>query len=158
MTITTSCDELDELTEFDVDTTLQQNVQVSVANGEFNETITINLADDPDIADNLDKIESVTINGAVYMVSSFTGDAETTGVVTVNAAGQAFGPFDHSFQQDLATQKSFFIGDSETLEPVRANLAANNMLTLTISGTASDDIDNLELSIELDVTVRVDAA
>ena len=108
-----SCDEVDELTQIDLDATFTEEVTINLTqdNTNINGSVNINLADDPDLADYLSNIEDVEITEASYKIKNYVGVEEATGSITATAASQNFGPYDHTFFTDAQNGTVFEFND-----------------------------------------------
>ena len=87
----TSCDSIDELTEFDFNTTINEQLAVSVPAGEelaLNETMVINIVNN-DTEEYLDVLQNVRITSFTYQFTNFSGDVNGTLVGTFVADGVA---------------------------------------------------------------------
>ena len=75
-----SCNELDELTEFDVSQNLNATLRVDItedSGGEpqsWSDSTTIDISDNAEIQANLDLIESVMINSLTFKILNFEGE------------------------------------------------------------------------------------
>jgi hypothetical protein len=152
----TSCDELDKLTEFDIDTTLTGVIPVDVDGGEnlvLNSSVRINIADGgQDIVDNLNKIEKVKINSLTYKVMNFSGD--DAGVMTVELFADAVKLGEHT----AVTVSSevgvvYTINDTTTLNAIASKLKSGFDVVFKVEGTATS---NPELGMMFDVEIKVD--
>ncbi len=150
-----SCDEVDELTQIDLNTTLIEEVQVTLSenNASLSESLTINLADNDDIEPYLNQIESITVNSASYVIKDYNGLETATGSITVKANSEVFGPFQHTFFTDdqNATKFSF---EASRLNALSSSLSSNNQLSLDVDGT-QDQAQNANFSIEFTLEVDV---
>lgn len=155
----TSCDELDKLTEFDIDSTLRGAIPVEVDGGEnvvLNSNVTINIADGgQDIVDNLNKIEKVKINSMTYKVINFMGD--NAGVMTVEL-------FADSVKLDEHTNVTVFnevgveyaIDDTSTLNSIAGKLKNGFDVVFAVTGTSTSEggmFFDIEITLDIDVTV-----
>jgi len=154
----TGCDEVDELSEVDFSTTLSEEVPVTLSDTDtsINGSIFINLADNDDIEPYLSKIESISITSASYIIKNYIGEETATGTLTITAASQTFGPFQHTFFTDDQNGTSFSL-DSSGLNALANSLASNNQLSIQFSGTqdpAQNGSFNIEITIETEVTAQ----
>jgi len=150
-----SCDEVDELTEVDFDTTITKEVVVNLSqtNASLSENVSINLADNNDIEPYLSKIESVTVTSASYVIKDYNGIETATGSITANANSEVFGPFQHTFFTDdqNATVYSF---DASRLNALGNSLTSNNLLNINLNGTQNPP-QNANFTIEFTMEVEV---
>lgn len=160
-----SCDKIDELTEFDVDGNFTTTITVEVAedpNGEpqsFSQSGTINIAQNQDIQDNFNKIESIAINSLTYEITNFSG---VEGAVITNAS-ISFGATtiqvtDINVQQADADNQVFSVNNTQQLNAIAAALKNSPSLTVTISGSVNDTPVNFNVVVKANVTVTIDAA
>lgn len=153
-----SCDEVDELTEIDFSTTLSEEVSITLSDTDtsMNGSLNINLADNEDIEPYLSKIESISITSASYVIKNYVGEETATGALTITAASQTFGPFQHTFFTDAQSGTSFSL-DSSRLNALANSLASNNQLSIQFSGTqdpAQNGSFTLEITLETEVTAQ----
>lgn len=132
-----SCDEIDELTEVDFNTTITEEVSINFSDQStsFNETINIDLANNSDISPYLDRIEGIQITNATYQLSNYVGTAGATGTATVTSSGETFGPFSHDFDQDTQSMEDFPLTGATKLNTLESALRSNNQLSISISGS-----------------------
>ena len=152
-----SCDEVDELTRVDFNSTLTEEVQVTLSenNTSLSESLTINLADNDDIEPYLNQIESITVTSASYVIKDYNGLETATGSITVNANSEVFGPFQHTFFTDDQNATGFSL-DASRLNALSNSLSSNNQLSLDVDGT-QDPAQNANFSIEFTMEVEVTA-
>lgn len=154
-----SCDELDKLTEFDIDSTLTGTIPVDVAGGEMvilNNSVTINIADGgQDIVDNLNKVESVKINSMTYTVMNLFGD--NAGTITADLMANAIVLDTHTnavvFDQIGVVHT---IDDTTTLNNIANQLKNGSDVVLAITGTSTSEggmIFDIQVTVDIEVTV-----
>jgi hypothetical protein len=152
------CDEVEELTQVDFNSTLTEEVQVTLSenNAAFSESLSINLADNDDIEPYLNKIESITVTSASYVIKDYNGLETATGSLTVNANSEVFGPFQHTFFTDNQNATVFNF-DASRLNALGSSLSSNNQLSLNVNGTqdpAQDASFIVEFTLEVEVTAQ----
>ena len=157
-----SCSELDKLTEFNVTEDFSTSVGVSIADNagleaSVNESSTIDIAENEDIKDNLDLIESVTINALTYEISNFSG----TDGATITEASISFGDIsisvaDINLGEADTNNTVFTISDSDKIGNIANVLKSNNQLTVTVTGTISSTPASFDVVVNLDATVKID--
>ena len=152
-----SCEEVDELTQIDLNTTLTEEVQVTLSenNASLSESLTINLADNDDIEPYLNQIESITVTSASYVIKDYNGVETATGELTVSANSEVFGPFQHTFFTD-DQNSSVFNFDASRLNALSSSLSSNNQLSLNVNGT-QDPAQNANFTVEFTIDVDVTA-
>lgn len=159
----TSCDELDELTEVDFDATVTDIINVNPINGgvdvPLNNSVTIKLADaGGDVADYINKIESVTFNSLTYQVINFMGDPAGTMTVDIIADDVIMDTHtDVTVSSQVGTIHE--ITDTATLNAIASDLKNGNSVIFEIDGTATSAEGGMDFDIQvtLDVTVVADA-
>ncbi len=156
----TSCDELDELTEFDFNTTINEQLAVSVPAGEallLNETMVINIVNN-DTQDYLDVLQDVTITSFTYQFTNFSGDVNGTIVGDFVADGVVLLSHDMVVKQTVDAGTVFEITDVTTLNTIANKLKAGNDVLIGIVGESScEEVMSftIEFSIGLAVTADV---
>ena len=153
-----SCDEVDELTQVDLDATFTEEVTVNLSenNASINGNVNINLADDPDLVDYLSNIEDIQITEVSYKIKNYVGVEEATGTITAVAASQSFGPYDHTFFTDAQNGTSFVFEDVDKLNTVANTLQSTNQVDVQFSGTQAP-AQNGSFVIEITFKVTVTA-
>lgn len=158
-----SCDELDKLTEFDVTEDFRTSVSIVLEDNNggmassLNESSTIDIASNQDIKDNLDLIESITINALTYEISNFTGASGTTITqASINFADQSIAVDDINLSEADSNNTLFTISDSDKIGNIATYLKTNNVLTVTVSGTVSNTPASFDVIVDLDATVKID--
>lgn len=159
LSITVSCDEIDELTEFDTSFTLNESITISVPEGEevqtFSQNISLNLAEDQDVADNLSAIEEVSIQSLTYRYTDVTGNDEAQ---ISNAQFMIAGTtIDVESVNPTEAQGTIFtINDQEVLDAfsnaLRNNPEGSIMYTAQVQGAPVSFV----VEVELEVTVTID--
>jgi hypothetical protein len=153
----TSCEEIEELTEVDFNSTLTQEVSVTLSenNTSISESLTIRLADNEDIEPYLNQIESITVTSASYRIKDYNGIEMATGSIIVNANAEVFGPFQHTFFTDDQNATVFTLNPSQ-LNALASTLRSSNQLIVQFSGT-QDPAQNANFNIEFSIVVEVTA-
>ena len=152
-----SCDEIDELTKVDFNSTLTQEVSVTLSenNASISESLTIRLADNEDIEPYLNQIESITVTSASYVIKDYDGIEAATGSITVNTNSEVFGPFQHTFFADDQNNTKFSF-EASSLNALGSSLNSNNQLNLNVNGT-QDPAQNASFTVEFSIEVEVTA-
>jgi hypothetical protein len=158
-----SCDELDELTEFDIteDFTTTFNINIPEdSEGEpqsFSDSATIDITTNQEIQDNLDLIQDVDLNSLTFVIDNFVGaDGTTVTSASVSAAGTTVSIADINLQQADANGTVYEVADSALLNDIANILENNSQITVTISGTINNTPATFDVIVTLDVTVTVD--
>ncbi|WP_411893510.1 hypothetical protein [Winogradskyella sp. A2] len=155
-----SCDELDELTEVDFDTTLNENVAVTVPAGEdlvLNETMLINMSNS-DTENYMDVLQSVRITEFTYQLVNFTGDPNGTIVGNFVADGVELVSHDMVVKQEVDAGTVFAVTDVALLNSIASKLKNGNNVAIGLAGTSTcEDAMNftIAVTIELDITADV---
>lgn len=154
-----SCDEIDELTQIDLNTTFTEEVTINLTenNSNINGSVNINLADDPDLVDYLSNIEDIEITEASYKIKNYVGVEDATGSITATAASQSFGPYEHAFFTDAQSGTFFVFEDVAKLNTVANTLQSTNQVNIQFSGThapAQNGSFVIEVTFKLTVTAQ----
>ncbi len=159
--ISFSCDEIDELTEFDISTDYETTIEVSVPAGEdltFSDATTIDLVSDQDIQDNLDAVENIELNSLTYEIDNFVGvEGAMITEAAVTAAGITVNVADINLQAADASNQQFVIADTALLNTIASTLQNTTTVTVTLTGTVNEAPVDFEVILRLDITVTVDA-
>lgn len=155
--ISFSCDEVDELTEIDIDTSLTEVVTITFSEDNpesVNGTMLIDLSNNTQLQPYLDQIEDVEISSASYKFLNYVGSENASGTLSATAAGQNFGPFQHSFFSDTQNQTVFPFEGTTQLNLVADSILANNQVSIQFSGTQTPAQNgSLTLQVTMQVTV-----
>lgn len=155
-----SCDEVEDLTEFDFNTSLTEEftIPLTAENTSIDGSFTFNLEDNEDVADYLGNIESIEITNASYMIKNYVGTEEATGTISASAAAQEFGPYSHTFFTDAQNATVFEFTDTSKLNVVANSLLSNNQLNVVFSGTQNPaQVGSLTIEVTFDLTVTAQA-
>ena len=160
-----ACDAIDELTEIEVDTTITEDLTITVAEGEttFSESVSISI-DDEDVQDNLDKIENLQIETLTYQIISVSGTEDVIASGSFSAASSSFPWFSYSDGDTVNLTAAAAAGtvyeievDQTFVDAFEADLRNGATATLSASGTVSDAPVTFVVRITADVKVTVDA-
>jgi len=155
----TSCDELDELTEIDFDTTLNENLSVTIPEGDnltLNETMTFNMVNN-DTEDYMDLLETVRITSFTYQMINFTGDPDGTIVGAFVADGDTLLNHDIVVKDEVDAATVFEITDVAMLNSIASKLKNGQDVTLGITGNSScDEIMSFTIAITIDLDITAD--
>ena len=152
-----SCDELDELTEYDFNTTLTESFNVTVAEGEnpFTETMAANISNS-DTQDYLDVLQDVNITSFTYRIINFNGDNEGTIVGSFQADGQTL--VTHDIVVSDAVGTVFEVTDVSALNTIASKLKSGQNVIFALTGTGNCDpamTFTIEITIDLAITADV---
>lgn len=158
-----SCDELDELTEFDITEDFSTTYNISVPEDSegmpqsFSESATVDIASNADIQNNLDLIQNVALNSLTYEISNFTGAEDAT----LTEATLTFGTIsitlsDINLQQSDTENTVYEIADVSLLNAIADALENNIAIGASVTGTVSATPVVFDLIVNLDVTATID--
>ena len=153
-----SCDSIDELTEFDFNTTINEQLAVLVPAGEdliLDETMVINIVND-DTEEYLDVLQDVTITRFTYKLVNFTGDTNGTLVGDFVADGVALFSHDMVVKQTVDAGTVFEITDVSVLNSIANKLRAGNNVLIGIVGESSCD-EAMNFTIQLTIGLAITA-
>ena len=156
----TSCDEIDELTEVDFNTTLNEQLDVNIQAGEgsaLNETMLINIVNS-DTQDYLDVLQNVTITSFKYQLTNFSGDVN--GTITGNFVADGVELLNHNMvvKQTVDAGTVFEITNTTHLNSIASKLKAGDNVLIGIVGESNceEAMDfTINITIELAVTADV---
>lgn len=158
-----SCDEIDKLTEFDVTDDFSTTVNVSVpldSEGmpqSYTNSTTISIVSNQQINDNLNLIQSISLNSLAYEISNFTGAEGATlteASLNIGATNIAISNINLKASDDNNTVYS--IEDSGQINAIASALKTNPTITVTVSGTVSETPVSFDIIISIDTTVTID--
>jgi hypothetical protein len=155
----TACDEVDELTEIDFNTTLNESINVSVPAGEalvLNETTLINISNN-DTQDYIDALQDVSITSFTYRLVDFTGDPEGTVTGQFQADGITLVNHDMVVKDEVDAGTVFEVTDPALLNTVANKLKSGNNVAVGISGTSTcAEPMNFTIVMTLELAVTAD--
>ena len=155
-----SCDDLDELTEFDITEDFSATFNVNIPEGEsltFTQTSSINIASNQEIQDNLDLLQNVTLNSLTYEINNFVGvEGATVTEASINFSGTTIAVADINLQESDTNNTVYPIGDSAQLNAIANDLENNTEITATVTGTVNAAPVQFDVIVTLDVTVTID--
>lgn len=160
-----SCDAVDELTEIDVDTTITEDLTITVAEGQttFSESATISI-DDEDVQENLDKIENIEIESLTYEIISVSGSEDVIATGMFSVSSSTFPWFSYTDGDSVNLTAAAAAGtvyeievNEDVIDAFEADLRSGATATLSASGTVSAAPVTFTVRITADVKVTVDA-
>jgi hypothetical protein len=155
-----SCDDLDELTEFDITEDFSATFNIDVAEGEaltFAQTSSINIASNQEIQDNLDLLQDVTLNSLTYEINNFVGvEGATITEASLNFSGTTIAVGEINLQESDTNNTVYSVGDPAQLNAIANELENNTEITATVTGTVNAAPVQFDVIVTLDVTVTVD--
>lgn len=151
----TSCDELDDLTDVDFNTSVTERITVSLDDNEaLNNSVAINI-DNNDTHDYLSKIKSVKINSLTYKVMNFSGD--TSGRITANFIADGVTLATHT---DVVVYDEigvvYSIEDTAKLSAIAKKLKGGSNVTMSVTGTSINE-GGMDFLIEITLNLKVTA-
>ena len=157
-----SCDEIDELTEIDIEDNISTTVGVDVPDNQgaassFTRTSTLNLASSQEISDNLDLVQNVVVNSISYEITDYTGAPNAT----ISNASIAFGSTiiaisELNLEQADANNTIYSISNATDLAAISNALEANSILTVVVSAGIDNTPATFNVDVIMDVTVTID--
>lgn len=153
-----SCDELEELNQVDVKSTISQEgtITLSEDTSDFSENVVLNLSSSVELTPLLNRIEKIEIEEAYYELTNYEGADEATGSIEIVSSSQVFGPFSHNFSQDVQSGTQFNLANSTKLNILATNLKNANTLTISVSGS-QDPSQNGSLDVKVTLKLKVTA-
>ncbi|GAA4886494.1 hypothetical protein GCM10023311_07040 [Flaviramulus aquimarinus] len=158
-----SCDEIDKLTEIDVTDSFDETINVSVpeaTNGgpqAWSESITLDIASNQQIQDNLELIQDIEINALNFEISNFSGaeDAVLTDA-SISIDNFTFDISDINLKESDDNDVIISISDPTQLNALANYLKIKPSITVTISGQLSATPVDFDIIATLDVTITID--
>lgn len=162
-----ACDEAEELineiSEIDFTETVTRTFTVDLPEDsegevvEWTETTTIDIASNPEIADNLDLIKDVTINSLTYEIDNYSGVMDAT--VT-----QAFFEFngtsisveDINLNTSDANNTVYSISNTSLLNEIGDALQIDPVISISLGGIVSSTPVRFDVILNLETTVTAD--
>lgn len=157
----TSCDEVDELTEVDFNTTINESVFVTVPDGNIQGQIyDVNILNS-DTEEYVDLLEDVDITSFTYRLVNFNGDNQGTivgsflWIESIGADGQVLVNHDMVVSEEVNAGTVFEVTDVSYLNAIASQLKSGQDVYFGLGGTATCDPDmtfTIEITIELAIT------
>lgn len=132
-----TCDKVEEATTITVDSNEKITLSFNLTGGvSVAESITYDLSSNSDISKYLDNLKGVSIKEAYYVISGFSDNSSetVTGNFSFTLANQSFGPFAHTFKDDLASAKKTSF-DQTKLNAVGTKLFEDKKMMLSLEGS-----------------------
>lgn len=155
----TSCDEIDKLTEVDFNTTLNEQLNVTVPAGEnldLNRTMSINMVNSK-TEKYLDILQNVKIKSFTYQLTNFTGDF--SGTITGNFVADGIELLSHDMvvKQTVDAGTVFEVTNTSLLNSIASKLKAGNNISIGLVGKSScEEAMNFTINITIDLAVTAD--
>ena len=158
-----SCDDLDELTEFDITEGFSTSFNIDLPDlGEglpasISETATIDISSVQEIQNNLDLIQNIAINSLTYEIRDFTGvEGATVTEASLSFNGTSISVSDINLQESDDNNTVYEIEDLTLLNSIASALQNNPVITGTITGSVNATPVTFDVILNLDITVTVD--
>jgi hypothetical protein len=154
-----SCDELDELTEFDINEGFSGTITVDIPAESpltWSESVTIDISENQEISDNLDLIQDVVINSLTYQITNLSGQGTTVTEASFTFNGTSISVSDLDLVAADASGTVFEIQDTSLLNAIGNALENDPSITLGLSGTIDAVPVRFDVVIDLDTTVTID--
>jgi len=158
-----SCEELDELTEFDITEDFSTTYNISVPEDSegmpqsFSETAMVNIAENEEIQSNIDLLQDVTLNSLTYEISNFSGaEGATLTEATLNFGTISVTLSDINLQQSDIDNTIYEIADTNLLNAIADALENNITVGASVTGTVNATPVVFDLIVNLDVTATID--
>jgi len=155
----TSCDELDELTEFDINEGFSETLTVDLPAESpltWSESVTIDISENQEISDNLDLIQDVVINSLTYQITNLSGQGSTVTEASFTFNGTSISVEDLDLVAADASGTVFEVEDTSLLSAIASALKDNPAISLGLSGTIDAVPVSFDVIIDLETTVTVD--
>ncbi len=153
----TSCDELDELTEIDFNTTITESIIANVDGGVdviLNSNVLVNIANE-DTQDYLDKIEKVEILSLDYQIINFNGD--NAGVITADLMADSVILDTHTnVTVSNVVGVMYSVDDTATLNTIANKLKNGSNVVFAVVGTSTNE-GGMSFEIEITLSLKVTA-
>lgn len=163
---TFSCDEIDELTEFDINEGFSTSFNIDLPNlGEgmpasIDETATIDISSVEEIQNNLDLIQNVTINSLTYEIRDFVGaegaEGETITEASLSFNGTSISVSDINLQESDDTNTVYEIEDTTLFNSIANGLKNNPVIIASVTGSVNATPVKFDVIVNLDVTLKID--
>lgn len=141
----TSCEKIDELTNVKFDTTVSENIDVSITptkgvnSFEFDEEVVIDLKDGSgDINDYLQYIKEIDVKEFQYEFISTTADATISAELFVDSV-KFLSIQDMSLNQLVQNTEAYLIEVQEDLDKIAVKLESNKKMTIKYKGEITTD-------------------
>lgn len=154
----TSCEKIDELTDVKFDTTVSENIDVSITptkgvnSFEFDKEVVIDLKNGSgEINDYLQYIKEIDVKEFQYQFISTTTDATITADLFVDGV-KFLSIQDMSLEQLVQNAEAYLIDAQTDLDKIAAKLESNKKMTVRYTGTLTT---NETVDFEIKVTSKL---
>lgn len=162
-TLVFSCDELDKLTEFNVDDNFSTSVNVDITEDSegmpqsWSESAIIDIGTNSDISDNLNLIQNVSIKSLTYVINNYTGqDDATITEAMLSFNGNSISIENINLSSSDTNNTVYTITDAALLNSIGSILEKSSKLTVTVSGTVSSTPVKFDVIFTIDTEVTID--
>ncbi|NNK40861.1 MAG: hypothetical protein HKP45_09440 [Winogradskyella sp.] len=156
---TSACDQLDELTEFDFNTTLNESFFLALQGGidqPFNQTTTFNIVNE-DTQDYIDALQDVEITSFTYRFVNFSGDAAGTIDGSLQADNMTLFVHNNLNVKQAADEGTVFpVTDVSALNSIATSLKNGNDVSVGLSGSYSSE-GTMSFTIEMTIGLAITA-
>lgn len=158
-----SCDDLDELTEFDITQDFSTSINISVTEDSegqsqsISQSSILDITTNQEIEDNLDLIQDISVNELTYEITNYSGVDDailSDGVLTFGSSTITVASI--NLQQSDLDNTVYTINDTSVINAVANDLENNSMINMTVSGTVSATPVVFEVLIYADITTTID--
>jgi hypothetical protein len=150
-----SCgDDLEDLLDVKINTTITQNIAVNVVSGTnpLDQTILFSLAND-DTNQYLDKLKTLEIKEMTYEIIDFTGDASGKITANLKADGETLHTItDKTVKTEFENATVFTVNNPAALIKAANKLLKSKMITLETSGQS---VSTTAMSFKIKVTLKL---
>jgi len=156
----TSCDAVDDLTEFDLSVSLSENLNIDVPEGvtTLGASVDFDYGQVQEIADNINRIEEVAIDTFTYTITNAGGNADAIiENVSLTFSGTTVALTSFNPTEAALSAQVFTVTDTAALNALGDALLSNPELELSFTGTVIGAPVNFTANFDIDVTVTVDA-
>ena len=159
--ILVSCDKIDELNSWDLDTETGIDFEVDITENDpntFSTTFTVSLANNPDITDYIDKIDDYKVNKVTYQIWTYSSpvpnDVLLTGSLKLGSI--------NIFLDKVNLQQMYLMGSIATLDltdqqlfDLAELLKSSKEVSGSLAGEVTGKPVNFLIYVEFDLTLRV---
>ncbi|MEP5255609.1 MAG: hypothetical protein ABJQ39_11165 [Winogradskyella arenosi] len=163
MVTTFSCDDLDELTEFNVTDDFTTTISVSASEDSegqpqsITQSATLDISSNQDIQDNIDLIQDITLNSLTYEITNYTGIEDATlteGSLTFGTESITLENI--NLEQSDIDNTIYTISDVSLLNAIATDLENNTVVSILVSGTVNATPVVFDVIVTFDVTATID--
>ncbi|NRD23212.1 hypothetical protein HNV10_08165 [Winogradskyella litoriviva] len=160
---TFSCDDLDELTEFDITDDFSTTINISVTEDSegqpqsISQSSTLDITTNEEIEDNLDLIQDISVNELTYEITNYSGvDDAILSNASLTFGSSSISISNINLQQSDIDNTVYTINDTSIINAVASNLENNSMINMSVSGTVSATPVVFDVLIYAEITTTID--